>query len=100
CKGERMKIASLFKPGDAIALMPDALAALEKAGQSRRDFLKSAGVLIVGFSMAKPGKLAAQSATGLVDATQVDSWIAIAQDESVTAYSGKCDYGHGFEAVP
>src|SRR5437899_11713535 len=43
---------------------------------SRRDFLKNTGALIVGFSM----RMSAQSTpnlTGLVDATQVDSWIAI-----------------------
>ena len=70
---------------------------------SRRDFLKSAGALIVGFSMAgKNGQLAAQSPinpTGLVDATQVDSWITIAADESITVYSGKIEFGQGFSTV-
>jgi CO/xanthine dehydrogenase Mo-binding subunit len=70
---------------------------------SRRDFLRTAGALIVGFNMAgKNGKLAAQSPinpTGLVDATQVDSWIAIAADESITVYSGKIEFGQGFSTV-
>ena len=70
---------------------------------SRRDFLRTAGALIVGFSMAgKSGKLAAQSPinpTGLVDATQVDSWITIAADESITVYSGKIEFGQGFSTV-
>ncbi len=68
---------------------------------SRRDFLKSAGMLIVGFSMAggRAGKLAAQNATGLVDAAQVDSWLVIGADESITAYSGKCEFGQGFSTV-
>ncbi len=70
---------------------------------SRRDFLKRAGVLIVGFNMVgRNGKLAAQSPinpSGLVDATQVDSWIAIAADESITAYSGKIEFGQGFSTV-
>jgi len=35
----------------------------------------------------------------VVDATQVDSWIAIGADESVTAYSGKCEFGQGFSTV-
>jgi nicotinate dehydrogenase subunit B len=77
--------------------------AFAPTGASRRDFLKSAGALIVGFSMAgKNGKLAAQSPinpTGLVDATQVDSWIAIAADESITVYSGKIEFGQGFSTV-
>ena len=71
--------------------------------QSRRDFLRTGGVLIVGFSMAgRDGKLSAQnqiSPTGLVDATQVDSWITIGADESVTAYSGKVEFGQGFSTV-
>lgn len=76
---------------------------LMAAGPSRRDFLKTAGVLIVGFRMAGgDGKLAAQnlsSPTGLVDATQVDSWISIAADESITGYSGKIEFGQGFSTV-
>jgi nicotinate dehydrogenase subunit B len=70
---------------------------------SRRDFLRSGGALIVGFSMAgRSGKLSAQSQispTGLVDATQVDSWITIGADESITAYSGKIEFGQGFSTV-
>src|SRR6266852_1897159 len=91
-----------MKP-DNPTMTPQALAALEKAGSSRRDFLKSAGVMIVGFSAAGvSAKLAAQSPinpTGLVDATQVDSWIAIGADESITAYSGKVEFGQGFSTV-
>ena len=72
---------------------------LERTGSSRRDFLKSAGVLIVGFSMAgKARKLAGQTQP-VVDGAQVDSWIAIAADESITAYSGKCEFGQGFQTV-
>jgi nicotinate dehydrogenase subunit B len=76
----------------------------DQSGASRRDFLKGAGMLIIGFSMtgSRSGKLAAQSPTnptGLVDATQVDSWIVIGADESVTAYSGKCEFGQGFSTV-
>jgi len=84
-------------------MTPDAYAALKKAGSSRRDFLRGAGVMIIGFSMTgKATKLAAQSPinpTGLVDATLVDSWVAIGADESITAYSGKCEFGQGFQTV-
>ena len=70
---------------------------------SRRGFLKSAGALIVGFSMAGgTRRLLAQNPidpTGLVDATQVDSWISIGADESITAYSGKIEFGQGFSTV-
>ena len=89
---------------DRAKMSPQAFTALEKARTrfSRRDFLRGAGALIVGFSMAGPGKkLVAQSAATLTppDPTLVDSWLAIAQDESVTAYSGKCDFGQGFATV-
>ena len=70
--------------------------ALSKIGASRRGFLKSAGLLIVGFNIAgDAGKLLAQTAgspTGLVDATQVDSWLSIAADGSITVYSGKIEF--------
>ena len=74
-----------------------------KPESSRRDFLKSVGALTVGFSMGIANrKLAAQSSispTGLVDATQVDSWISIGADESITVYSGKVEFGQGFSTV-
>jgi CO/xanthine dehydrogenase Mo-binding subunit len=77
--------------------------ALKTTGSSRRGFLKSAGLLIVGFNVAgDAGKLLAQSTaspTGLVDATQVDSWLSIAADGNITAYSGKIEFGQGFSTV-
>jgi CO/xanthine dehydrogenase Mo-binding subunit len=86
------------------AEMPaECLGALEKAGASRRDFLRTAGVMFIGFGMAGGArKLAAQdptNPTALVDANQVDSWLAIGADESITAYSGKIDFGQGFRTV-
>jgi Molybdopterin-binding domain of aldehyde dehydrogenase len=77
--------------------------ALKMAVASRRGVLKSAGLLIVGFNIAgDAGQLLAQSTgnpTGLVDATQVDSWLSIAADGSITAYSGKIEFGQGFSTV-
>lgn len=68
---------------------------------SRRDFLKTAGVMIVGFSMT--GKaVQGQSPIapkGTIDATQLDSWIAIGADESVTCFTGKCELGQGMRTV-
>jgi CO/xanthine dehydrogenase Mo-binding subunit len=79
----------------------DAAAALERAGFSRRTFLKGSGSLIVGFAVADlAGPLGVGSAVGLAQAppdrrTQLDSWIAIASTGAVTAYTGKCELGQG-----
>jgi nicotinate dehydrogenase subunit B len=81
--------------------LPDeALEALDNSGPSRRDFFKTAGVMMIGFSAAATAS--AQSPitpTGTVDATQVDNWIAIAADESITVLTGKAELGHGFRTV-
>ena len=57
-----------------------------KWGATRRDFFKSAGMMVVGFAAAgEAAKLAAQSPvnpTGLVDATKVDSWVSIGSGPS------------------
>lgn len=68
---------------------------------SRRDFLKSSGVLIVSFSggvWAHPLALAQgpfDTHPSHIDPTKLDSWLVIASDGTVTAYSGKCDLGQG-----
>lgn len=69
---------------------------------SRRDFLKTSGALIVSFSMA--GEQAAAQilggpAPGSPPLNQLDSWIAIAADGSVTAYSGKEELGQGISVA-
>ena len=69
---------------------------------SRRFFLKSAGALVVGFSMSGRRLLRADDQTPTTrntDPAQVDSWIVIAADETVTGYVGKCDFGQGFRTV-
>src|SRR5262249_52592275 len=54
--------------------------------------------LIIGFSAR--GRLGAQLPSARNTATdQVDSWIVIADDETVTGYVGKCDFGQGFRTV-
>ena len=71
------------------------------AGLSRRDFLARSGALVVSFSMAslvEPLALAqGQFATHMshIDPAKLDSWIAVAADGIVTAYTGKCDLGQG-----
>jgi CO/xanthine dehydrogenase Mo-binding subunit len=80
------------------AMTPDARAAL-----NRRDFLKSAGVLIVGFHMAGGDSAQAQFGQaplpGAPPMDQVDSWIAIAADGSVIGYSGKEELGQGISTA-
>ncbi|HLK35087.1 MAG TPA: molybdopterin cofactor-binding domain-containing protein [Terriglobales bacterium] len=72
---------------------------------SRRDFLKTSGALIVSFSAAsllEPLALA-QGPFGThlshIDPGKLDSWIAVAADGMVTAYTGKCDFGQGMFTV-
>jgi len=69
---------------------------------SRRNFLKGSGSLIVTFSMAElatrlagPGGSAAAQRLDGASSNQLDAWLAIAADGSVTAYTGKCELGHG-----
>jgi nicotinate dehydrogenase subunit B len=73
------------------------------ATPSRREFLKTSGMLVVGVSAAAVvGPFAtdagAQAARGLYpdpDYRQLDSWIVIHQDNTATFYVGKTDCGQG-----
>ncbi|MGA7622860.1 MAG: molybdopterin cofactor-binding domain-containing protein [Candidatus Acidiferrales bacterium] len=68
---------------------------------TRREFLKTSGALIVTFSAASSaGKSAVAQGPfathrSHIDPTKLDSWIAVASDGTVTAYTGKCDLGQG-----
>ena len=73
---------------------------------SRRDFLKTSGFLVVGFSAmaVAPGSpiaevmLSAAQGPGPypdLDFLQLDSWIAIREDNTATFYVGKTDLGQG-----
>ena len=72
---------------------------------SRRNLLKSAGLLVVSFSAAGTGPLtssarAQASAPGAgpypdPDFKQLDSWIVIHEDSTATFYVGKTDCGQG-----
>jgi CO/xanthine dehydrogenase Mo-binding subunit len=76
---------------------------------SRKTFLKGGGALVVGFSMAasglaSKGKAAtpwpAPSPEGyLPDLTQVDSWIRLNADNTVTVTSGQTDQGQGTQTA-
>ena len=64
---------------------------------SRRDFLKQGGVLVVGFSLR--GIISAQDHSGAVagppDAKQIDTWLAIHSDNTATVYIGFAELGQG-----
>ena len=68
---------------------------------TRRDFLKSSGALVVSFASAPllDRAVRAQGPFGTrashIDPAQLDSWIAVAADGRVTAYTGKCEIGQG-----
>ena len=69
---------------------------------TRRQFVKGTGALIVSFNLFPPTSLLAQSMVVPVsdaDPTQLDSWLAIAPDGTVTVFSGKVDLGTGVETA-
>jgi len=68
---------------------------------SRRDFLKSSGALVVTFSsmsfleplVRAQGPFATH--VSHIDPKQLDSWLAVNSDGTITAHTGKCDFGQG-----
>jgi nicotinate dehydrogenase subunit B len=68
------------------------------AALSRRDFLKAGGSLVVAFSFGplpdKPA-MAEGAAPKPLSSGEVDSFLAIGADGTVTCYSGKVDLGTG-----
>jgi nicotinate dehydrogenase subunit B len=83
--------------------MKPMLTAEARAVLDRRGFLKSAGSLIVGFHMAGGQTARAQfgqaALAGSPPGDQLDSWIAIGADGSVTAFSGKEELGQGISTA-
>src|SRR5262249_46954959 len=79
----------------------NALTALTRTACSRRDVLKGAGALIVGVSavhLTAPlggAQGPFDTRASHVDPRQLDAWLAIAADGTVTAYTGKCEFGQG-----
>jgi CO/xanthine dehydrogenase Mo-binding subunit len=63
---------------------------------SRRALLKAGGALVVSFALT-PSDLFGQAVATLVGnpPKEVDGWLAIAADGTVTAYTGKCEMGQG-----
>ena len=71
---------------------------------SRRDLLKGSGAVIVGFNLFGPAaRLLAQGAqggtpisnAGGLPSTELDSWIAVAADGTVSVFTSKVDLGTG-----
>jgi nicotinate dehydrogenase subunit B len=84
--------------------------ALERAGFSRRTFIKGTGALIVSFSMGgtlralgaqqtRAGAFGENPAADSPPAGEVDSWLAIGSDGIVTAYTGKEELGQGMSTA-
>src|SRR5450755_1180713 len=73
---------------------------------TRREFLQTGGALIVGFSLPAPAysqmQPSADAALGkTLDLNEVDGFVAINANGSVTIYSGKVDLGQGLRiAIP
>ena len=70
----------------------------------RRDLLKGAGALVVGFAVPGTRATLAQAAAGSavkppLAADQLDSWIAVHQDGGISAFFGKMDMGQGVDVA-
>ena len=79
---------------------PDARGNRASALESRRAFLRATGALVVGFTLGGSARAQlARSAKALpgktLDANDVDGFLAIDADSSVTIYCGKVDLGQG-----
>jgi len=69
---------------------------------TRRQFLKGTGALVVSFNFFPSSSVLAQSMVVPrtdADPAQLDSWLAIAPDGTVTVFSGKVDLGTGVETA-
>jgi nicotinate dehydrogenase subunit B len=72
---------------------------------SRRDFLKASGALVVSFSTAPLKRSWAlvqgpfDTHSSHIDPGKLDSWISVSSDGTVTAFTGKCDFGQGMFTV-
>ena len=63
--------------------------------KTRREFLTGTGVLLVGFNLGCPRTAVGQAAAKPVALDQVDSFLSIAGDGTVTVFTGKVDLGTG-----
>src|ERR1700720_4365743 len=69
--------------------------------QSRREFLIGCGALVVSFRTRPLSALSLQdhgpfgTHPSHIDPEKLDSWLAVGADGTITAYTGKCDFGQG-----
>ncbi len=96
-----MKPKNPFKLDGARPLPEKALEALDHIEASRRDFLKTAGVMMIGFGFGVATADAQNpiNPSGNVDNTQLDNWVAVGADESITVFAGKAELGTGLRTV-
>ncbi len=75
---------------------PNPTSPTPNADLSRRALLKATGALVISFSL-DPLDAFGQAVATLVGnpSKDVDGWLAIAADGSVTAFTGKCEMGQG-----
>src|SRR5262245_2299588 len=100
CQGEfLMKPKNPFKLDGAGPLSEKAIGALNHFEASRRDFLKTAGVMMIGFGFGAVTAGAQTIPPGTPDNTQVDSWVAVGADESITVFAGKAELGTGMRTL-
>jgi nicotinate dehydrogenase subunit B len=64
---------------------------------SRRDFLKTGGALVIGFSLGDRvlGQTVQNASGGTLDLRQIDTWLAIHSDNTATVYIGFAELGQG-----
>jgi len=97
-------------PANGLTMSQGAADDLARAGFSRRTFIKGTGALIVSFSMGgafstleaqqtRAGAFGEPAAPDSPPAGEVDSWIAITSEGSVTAYTGKEELGQGMSTA-
>ena len=74
---------------------------MESSTISRRELLKGTGALVVSFSLFGPAAraLAQAAAGGEPEAASLDSWLAVAQDGTVTVFTSKVELGTGTETA-
>ena len=76
-----------------------------KTGLSRRDFVKDAGGLLIGFSLLDASVLpqvlgaATPDAITAVSPSRLDAWLRIEMDGSIRVFTGKADIGMGVETA-
>jgi len=70
----------------------------KKDNFTRRNFLKTGGALVIGFSSGigmTQAQAARGDAPGPFDKTGIDTWISVNKDNTVVIYTGREEYGQG-----